>query len=55
MSRTIRSEAAANRELARNARAAKDSFAPRWRGRFLKPRQGNKHGLNAWLLSNEYR
>jgi hypothetical protein len=48
----MRSEYCANRALARNARLAR--IAPRNnKGRFLKPRQGNVPGLNAWLIWNE--
>lgn len=50
----MRSEHDANKALARNAQAAKRALMPRnRRGHFLKPRQGNMPGLNAWLLWNE--
>jgi hypothetical protein len=43
-------------QLKRNATSARNAMMPRnRRGHFLKPRMGNMPGLNAWLLSNEYR
>lgn len=46
----------ATKQVSRNARMTRMAMMPRnRRGHFLKPRCGNMPGLNAWLLSNEYR